>query len=126
MSLKNRSARERSPPRRASVHRSRLRVLPLFVISKTFARSNRSLRTMSFRSIFREVRARHCRLRRIGRDDQAAASAAADLPALAAGVAGFVGGPLVGRPLFVRRAAALAGDLALLFGRHRCESATFF
>jgi hypothetical protein len=32
----------------------------------------------------------------------------------------------VSRALFVRRAAALAGDLALLFGRHRREPTPFF
>jgi hypothetical protein len=32
----------------------------------------------------------------------------------------------MGRPLFVRRAAALAGDLALLLRGHRCESSPFF
>ena len=47
-------------------------------------------------------------------------------PPLAPRGARFVGGPLVGRALFVRRAAALAGDFALLFGRHRRESSSFF
>src|SRR5215213_878805 len=61
-----------------------------------------------------------------GRHDKASASAAADLTALAAGIARFVGCPLVGRPFFVGGAAAFACDLALFFRRHRRESPTFF
>jgi hypothetical protein len=62
---------------------------------------------------------------RLRRDYKAAATTPADLAAFAAGISRFVGGPLVGRPLFVRGATALAGDLALFLGRHRSESATF-
>src|SRR5207247_6342482 len=64
--------------------------------------------------------------RRLRRDDQPPAASAAHLPALTSGGSRFVGGPLVGRPLFVRRAPALAGDLALLFRRHRREPSSLF
>src|SRR5436190_13086229 len=57
--------------------------------------------------------------------DQTPASATADLPAFTAGRARFVGGPFVRRALFVSSPPALAGDFALLFGGHRCESSTF-
>jgi hypothetical protein len=48
------------------------------------------------------------------------------LPAFSAGVARLVGGPFVRRPLFMRRATAFAGDLALLFRGHRRETSSFF
>src|SRR6185436_1975956 len=59
------------------------------------------------------------------RNDQATTSAAAYLTALAAGRPCFVSGPFVRCTLFMRRAPALAGDLALLFGRHRRKPSTF-
>src|SRR5437868_2848681 len=108
MSLKNRSARGRSPTRRASAHRSRLRVFPLFVASKTFGRSNLSFRT-SFRRTLGDWRG----LGRVRRDDEPSTAAATDLATLAAGIAGFVRGPLVGGALLVCRASAFAGDLTL-------------
>src|SRR4051812_30680439 len=46
--------------------------------------------------------------------------------ALAAGLARFLAGPLVGGPLLVRRLAALARDLALLGAVHRGKSAILF
>jgi hypothetical protein len=60
------------------------------------------------------------------RDDEAPASAAADLTALASCVPRFVGCPFVRRSLFMRGAPTLAGDLALLFWRHRRKPTTFF
>src|SRR3712207_3149344 len=62
-----------------------------------------------------------CRIRR-----ETAAAAAADLTALATGLTRLVGRPLVSGALFMRRAAALAGDLTLLLWRHRRKTATFF
>src|SRR5580765_4546575 len=120
MSLKSRSVRVRSPPRRASTHRSRRRVLPLLVASKAFARSNGS-----FCTIFRRTFRSRLWLRRVGRNDEPASSAAAHLTALAAGVSGLIGGPLVSSSLLVRSAPSLAGNLALLLGRHRRESPPF-
>src|SRR5207245_2685488 len=64
--------------------------------------------------------------RRVRCDDEATPSATADLAPLAACVAGFVCGPLVGRALLVRRPPALARDLALLFGGHRREPSSLF
>src|SRR5690606_15469640 len=46
-----------------------------------------------------------------------------DLAALAAGDAGFIGRPLVGRPLRVRGSSAPAGNLTLPSRVHRRESA---
>src|SRR5262249_52734355 len=57
--------------------------------------------------------------------DEPAAAAAADLAAFAAGIAGLVRGPLVGRPLLMGSAPALAGDLPLLLGGHGGESPPF-
>jgi hypothetical protein len=59
------------------------------------------------------------------RDEQTPATAAADLTALASRVAGFVGRPFVRGAFFVRGATALAGDLTLLFGRHRSKTTPF-
>src|SRR4051794_39885658 len=120
MSLKTRSERGRPPPRRATARRSWLRVLPLFVASKTFPGSNRS-----FGTVFRRRICDHTGRRRLAGNDQTSASAAADLPALAARIAGFVRGPLVRGALFVCRAPAFAGDLALLFRGHRREPTPF-
>src|SRR6202158_3215979 len=53
-----------------------------------------------------------------------AATVPACLGAFAARGSRFVGRPFVGGALDVGRAAALAGDLALLLRRHRCESAS--
>jgi hypothetical protein len=93
----------------------------LLVASKAFARSNLSFRTISRRSI------RNRRFgRRISRNDETTASAAADLPAFTTRVPRFVGRPLMGGALFVGCAAAFAGDLPLLFSGHRCEPAPFF
>jgi hypothetical protein len=50
----------------------------------------------------------------------------AHLTALAPGVSRLVGGPLVRSSLLVSGAATLAGDLALLFPRHRRETSSFF
>jgi len=63
--------------------------------------------------------------RRLRRTDQSATTTPADLPALAAGRPRLVGVPLVGRALLMRGTSALAGDLALLLGRHRGEPAAF-
>ena len=57
---------------------------------------------------------------------QPASTTAAHLPPSSSGRTGLVRCPLVGRALFVRRPATLACDLALLFGRHRRESSSFF
>ena len=59
------------------------------------------------------------------RNDQPSASTAAHLAALAAGRTRFVRAPFVRCAFFVRGATALAGDLALLFGRHRSKTASF-
>jgi hypothetical protein len=56
---------------------------------------------------------------------QSSATTATDLATLATGRARFVGRPLVCGALLVRRAATLAGDLALLLRRHGCEPASF-
>src|SRR6185369_3936509 len=63
----------------------------------------------------RRVRLRHLRRR----NDQASTSATADLTALAARRARFLGRPLVSGPLQVRGPAALAGNLTLLVRGHR-------
>jgi hypothetical protein len=120
MSLKTRTVLGRSPPRRAPAHRPRLRVLPLLVASKASHRTARSFCTVG------RALARGSGHLGVCRKHEAAASAAADLTTLATGIARFVGRPLVGCPLLVCGAPALAGDLALLFRRHRSESATFF
>jgi hypothetical protein len=65
------------------------------------------------------------RRRDLGRFHQPAAATAADLAALAPGVAGFVGRPFVCSPLLVCGAPALAGDLALFLRGHRSEPAAF-
>jgi len=59
-------------------------------------------------------------------NDEPAPSTATDLTALAPRRARLVGGPFVGRALFVRSAAALARDFTLLFGRHRRKPSTLF
>ncbi len=46
-----------------------------------------------------------------------------DFAALATRIAGLIARPFVRRPLFVRRATPLAGDLALAIRVHRCEPA---
>jgi hypothetical protein len=51
-------------------------------------------------------------------DGQLASTTAASHSALAARFTSFVGRPLVGSTLLMRRATTLAGDLALFFGRH--------
>jgi len=61
-----------------------------------------------------------------GRRHEAATSTPADLSALAASGPGLVGRPLMRGAFFVCRAASLARDLALLFGRHRGKSTAFF
>src|SRR5438093_8152413 len=60
------------------------------------------------------------------RNDEPPAAATTDLTAFAAGRTRLVGGPFVSRALLVRGAPAFAGDLALLFGRHRCAPSTLF
>src|SRR3954471_15210723 len=122
MSLKSRSVRGRSPPWRVSARRARLRVFPLLVASKAFPRSKGSFGTI----IRRFVRRRRILLRHLGGNDKPPPSATADLTALSTCVARFVGRPFVGRAFFVRRAASLAGDLSLLFGRHRRETPPLF
>src|SRR5215213_8715129 len=119
MSLKPRSVRGRSPPWRAPTDRSRLRVLPL-VASKTFGRSN-----ASFDTIIRRILDDRARLRCLGGNDESATAAATDLPALAPGIPGLVRVPFMSRALFVGGTPTLAGDLALLLSRHRCEPAPF-
>jgi hypothetical protein len=57
---------------------------------------------------------------------EAAPAAAADLASFSTGRPCFVSRPFVRRPLFMRRAAAFAGNLTLLFGRHRREPSPFF
>jgi hypothetical protein len=118
--LKTRTARERSPPRRAPTHRPRLRVLPWLVASKTSARSDRSFDTIARRALRYGTRGF------LLWHDKPASSATADLATLPPRVSGFISRPLVCRPLFVSRAATLAGNLALLFGGHGRESAPFF
>src|SRR5687768_7232332 len=61
-----------------------------------------------------------------GRDDEFAAAAATDLATLTSGLSGFIGGPLVRRPFFVRGTPPLAGDFTLLVWRHRSKSSAFF
>lgn len=61
-----------------------------------------------------------------GRRHEPAPAAPADLTALAARGPGFIGRPFVRGALFVRRAASLARNLTLLFGRHRGKSTAFF
>src|SRR5262245_44893463 len=128
MSLKTLSERSRSPPGRAPTPRPRLRVLPLFVASITCP--SRSLGTIRRQTIaYRGDVFRRCGRygSRIGSwQDQSASTAAAHLTALAAGIARLVGSPFVCGTLFMRCATALAGDFALLFGRHRRESPSFF
>jgi hypothetical protein len=58
--------------------------------------------------------------------DESSTAAPADLATLAAGCARFFRRPLVRGPFFMRRTAALAGNLTLLVGRHRSKSAAFF
>src|SRR6266496_5498214 len=126
MSLKSRTAQPRSPPRRTRLPKPRQRVLPLLIASNVVARAplfdtvNRKTlagRAQGFRTLWR--------CSRLGIQNQTAAAPATDLTALAAGIAGFVCSPFVGSPLFVGGASAYAGDLALLFGRHRRKSPTF-
>jgi hypothetical protein len=62
----------------------------------------------------------------LGRDDKTSTPAAAYLTTLAAGIPCFISCPFMSRAFFVRRAAAFAGNLALLLRRHRCEPSTFF
>ena len=57
---------------------------------------------------------------------QTSSTAAADLPALAAGPARLFRRPLVGGALLVGCATTLAGDLALPFRTHRRETAPLF
>jgi hypothetical protein len=48
------------------------------------------------------------------------------LTALPTRITRFFGRPLVRRAFFMSGAPAFAGDLALLFGRHRSKTASFF
>src|SRR5262245_28030951 len=137
MSLKKRSERPPALLRAVTGPRPRLRVLPLFVASRV----TRSSGTKIFLSNIRLFPSGDCPpfpttislllavvvsgRDRLRRDDKASTTTPADLAALSAGISRFVGGPFVGRPLFVRGASALTGDLALFFWRHRSESAAF-
>src|SRR5262249_53932980 len=60
------------------------------------------------------------------RNDQTATTPATHLAAFATSGSRFVRGPFMSRAFFVRGAPTLAGDLALLLGRHRCETSSFF
>jgi len=121
-----RTHRRKAPAR---THMPRLRVLPLFVASKSQSdvlrpMSLRSVRVETFRSGNRPWAGhRECA---IGRHDETATSAATDLAALATGRPRFVGTPLVGGAFFVSGPAALACDLALFLGRHRREASSLF
>src|SRR5438034_6675955 len=122
MSLKTRSERSRWL-RSAQTPRPRLRVLAWCVASKVGRVTGR-------RPLLRAVAGHglvgHAGRRRFRRDDQPPAAAATHLSAFTSGGSRLVGGPLVSRPLLVRGAPALAGDLALLFRRHRREPSSLF
>jgi hypothetical protein len=63
---------------------------------------------------------------RVWRNDQTATTPATHLAAFAACGPRFVSSPFMSRAFFVCGATALAGNLALLLGRHRCETSSFF
>src|SRR5438034_410297 len=124
MSRKNRlSEIRRSLAERARVPRLRLGVVALAVASKASGRAG-SLGMIARRDVGSRAGGRSGRLRR--GDDQPASAAATDLPALAPGGARLVGCPFVGRALFMSSATTLAGDLTLLFRRHRRKASTLF
>ncbi len=122
MSLKNRSVRGLQPRRPAPAHRPRLRVLPWFVASKV---GRAFVARMPLLSPAISGRFGGWRAGRFLGHDHPTTAAAADLPAFTTGGTGLVSRPLVCGTFLVRSAAALAGDFALLFGRHRSKSPAF-
>jgi hypothetical protein len=131
-SLKTRSERSRRwtlPSERARPPLPRVHILTLSIASKVVGPSALR-RVTSVDTVCCETFAG----RRLGifrgrgdvRRHQAAAATAADLPTPTSRGARLVRRPFVGGSLLVSRPTALARNLALLFRRHRRESAAFF